>query len=91
MRQFLVAEKKNTRCRRQGNKYAPRRRRGKKEMNTERDAQIRKLVKAEKQWLVKAAEETFKRAKVEREAAEELLLFNRAKRLLAESELYGNN
>lgn len=60
-------------------------------INSEREAEIHKLVLTEKELLIKTAEESYKKAKLEREAAEELLLFNRAKRLLAESQLNYTN
>lgn len=50
----------------------------------EREDELHRLRVAERKWLVKAAEETYIKAKIERESAEELLRFRKAKRAEAE-------
>ncbi|XP_050664120.1 uncharacterized protein LOC126964843 isoform X3 [Leptidea sinapis] len=57
------------------------------EKSQKREEELHKLRIAEKEWMVKAAEEIFLKAKTEREAAEELLHCNRAKREEAELSL----
>lgn len=52
-----------------------------------REEELHKLKIAEKEWMVKAAEESFFKAKAEREAMEELRQCNRAKREEAELHL----
>lgn len=42
---------------------------------------------AEQEWLLKAAKEKYQKARLERESAEELLRFNRARREEAELSL----
>ncbi|XP_069361494.1 uncharacterized protein [Maniola hyperantus] len=54
------------------------------ERSQKREEELHKFRIAEKEWMVKAAEENFFRSKAEREAAEELLHCNRARREEAE-------
>ncbi|XP_049868441.1 uncharacterized protein LOC126382396 [Pectinophora gossypiella] len=53
----------------------------------DREEELHKLRIAEREWLVKAAEETYHKARLEKESAQELLLCSRAKRELAELHL----
>lgn len=62
-------------------------RREKYEIGHRRDEELHKLKVAEREWLVKAAEEQYEKARLEKESAEEQLKYNRAKRELAELQL----
>lgn len=57
--------------------------REKYQVGHQREEELHKLKVAEREWLVRAAEEQFKKASLEKESAEELLQCHRAMRELA--------